>query len=84
MVSYITKSKSVITLSKEKYLRLKQEAEAYRIMVAKVFELPLRDQVDAVIADFKATDLYTKEFLMDLKDGLNKSSYSKKYANKTH
>jgi len=72
-----------VTLLKQDYLRLKQEAEAYRNMVAKVFELPLRDPVGEVVADFRATDLYTDEFLTDLEDGLRKSSYAKKYAHQT-
>lgn len=72
-----------VTLSKQEYLRLKQQAQAYRIMAARMFELPLRDPVDEVVADFKATDLYTDEFLADLEDGLRKSSYAKKYANQT-
>ena len=69
------------TLSKQEYLRLKQQAQAYRTLAAKVFEMPLRDPVAEVVADFKATALYTKEFLVDLEDGLRKSSYVQKYAN---
>ena len=72
-----------ITVSKQEYLRLKQLAQAYRIMAARMFELPLRDPVDEVVADFRATDLYTEEFLLDLEDGLRKSSYAKKYASQT-
>lgn len=74
-----------ITLSKQDYLRLKQQAQAYRMMAARMFELPLRDPIDEVIADFRATGLYTNEFLIELEDGLRKSSYAKRYANqKTH
>lgn len=72
-----------IALPKQEYLHLKQQAQAYRIMAARMFELPLRDPVDEVVADFRATDLYTDEFLLDLEDGLRKSSYAKKYANQT-
>ncbi|MFH1225951.1 MAG: hypothetical protein V1684_01525 [bacterium] len=36
-------------------------------------------KINKVVADFKATNLYTKEFLTDLEDGLHKSSYAKKY-----
>lgn len=35
-------------------------------------------KIKKVVADFKATNLYTKEFLTDLEDGLHKSSYVKK------
>jgi hypothetical protein len=72
---------NVVTLPKVEYLRLKQQAEAYRTMAARMFELPLKDSVGEVVADFSATDLYTDEFLADLEDGLRKSSYAKKYAN---
>lgn len=70
-----------IALPKQEYLRLKQQAQAYRTMVARMFELPLRDSINEVVADFRATNLYTEEFLSDLEDGLRKSSYAKKYAN---
>lgn len=78
-----TSQQSVVTLPTVEYLRLKQQAEAYRTMAARMFELPLRDSVGEVVADFRATGLYTDEFLIDLEDGLRKSSYAKKYANQT-
>lgn len=71
----------VVSLPKEEYLHLKQQAQFYRVMAARVFELPLRDPASDVVADFRATDLYEEEFLADLEDGLRKSSYAKKYAN---
>lgn len=83
MVNHSIPVNDAITLSKQEYLRLKQQAQAYRIMAARMFELPLRDPIDEVVADFRATDLYTDEFLKDLEDGLRKSSYAKKYANQT-
>ena len=73
----------VVTVPKKEYLRLKKQAQAYLTMAARMFELPLRDPVDEVVADFKATDLYTDDFLGDLEDGLRNSSYSKRYANQT-
>ncbi|MDP4010619.1 MAG: hypothetical protein Q8P72_00140 [Candidatus Roizmanbacteria bacterium] len=72
-----------VTLPKQEYLRLKQQAQAYQTMVARMYELPLMDPIGEVVADFKNTDLYTDEFLVDLEDGLRKSSYTKKYANQT-
>ena len=83
MANHTKQLNDAVTLPKQDYLRLKQEAEAYRSMAAKVFELPLRDPVDEVVADFRATDLYTDKFLTDLEDGLRKSSYAKKYAHQT-
>lgn len=81
MANHTATKNDTITLPKHDYLRLKKQAQAYLNMAAKMFELPLRDPVDEVIADFKATDLYTDEFLTDLEDGLRKSTYSKRYAN---
>jgi len=78
-----TAQQNTITLSRPEYLRLKQQAEAYRTMTAKMFELPLRDTVSEVVSDFKSSDLYTDEFLIDLEDGLRKSSYAKKHAHQT-
>lgn len=70
----------MVKVPKMEYLRLKKQAEAYRIISARVFELPLCDPIHAVVDDFRETDLYTEEFLADLEDGLRKSSYTKKYA----
>jgi len=83
MANHPTPVSDAITLSKQEYLRLKQQAQAYRMMAARMFELPLRDPIDEVVADFRATGLYTEEFLTDLEDGLRKSSYAKRYANQT-
>ena len=35
-----------------------------------------KDFIENVIVDFKATELYSDEFLRDLEDGLLKSSYT--------
>ena len=83
MANHPTPINDSIALPKQEYLRLKQQSQAYRTMAARMFELPLRDPIDEVVADFRATDLYTDEFLTDLEDGLRKSSYTKKYANQT-
>ena len=80
MSNYTKQIKDAVTLSKQEYLSLKQQAQAYRALAAKVFELPLKDPITEV-ADFKTAGLYTKEFLADLEDGLRKSSYARKYAN---
>lgn len=37
--------------------------------------IPFRkDRIEAILADFKATNLYEEDFLQDLEDGLKKSS----------
>lgn len=77
------KTKEAVTLPKSEYLRLKNQAQAYRALASQVFAMPLEDSVEGVVADFKATGLYTEDFLTDLEDGLRKSSYSKRYANQT-
>ena len=83
MIQHTAYATDAVTLSKEEYQRLKQQAQAYRAMAAKVFELPFKDKdpVSGVLADFRATDLYEEDFLADLEDGLRKSSYTKRYAN---
>ena len=80
MIQHTKQLDNAVILPKQEYLRLKQEAEAYRNLAAKVFELPLRDPVSEILADFRSTDLYNEDFLIDLEDGLRKSSYTKKYA----
>ena len=62
-----------VTLPKREYSRLKQQAKAYRDIIAKMFEMPLRDTVSEVVSDFRSSNLYTDKFLIDLEDGLRKS-----------
>jgi hypothetical protein len=33
-----------------------------------------KDKIDSILADFEATDLYEDQFLLDLKEGLKRSS----------
>lgn len=80
MMSKKGKLAEIVSLPKNEYLRLKQEACAYRFMATKMYELPLKDPVENIMADFKSTDLYTDDFLADMEEGLRKSSYAKKYA----
>lgn len=70
-----------ITLSKIEYDQLKRQAGAYQKFASHFFELVITDPIANVIKDFRNTDLYTEKFLVDLEDGLRKSSYSQKYAN---
>lgn len=83
MAHHHVQFKDKVTLPRREYLRLKQQAQAYRVLAAEVFALPLRNPIDEVMADFRATDLYTGQFLTDLEDGLRRSSYMKKYAHQT-
>lgn len=70
--------KETVTLSRPEYARLRRQAKAYRALASKVFELPLRDPVGEVADDFRATGLYSDDFLKDLEEGLRKSSYAKR------
>ena len=68
---------SEITISKEEYKKLKQQAKAYKKLTGSLFEFVIRDQVEDVVKDFRKTNLYTNEFIKELEDGLRKSSYNK-------
>lgn len=68
-----------ITITKTGYRQLRRCAEAYKKLLEEFFESFTTDSIDGVVEDFRKTDLYTEEFLEDLKSGLNKSSYAKKH-----
>lgn len=72
-----------ITLSKAEYERLKRQSAAYRKFAVKLFELIVKDPIEEVVEDFRRTNLYNEDFLKDLDSGLRKSSYAKKYGDKT-
>ncbi len=67
---------SRITISKTEYKKLKKESKAYRAVASRLFEILIKDPVKAVVDDFRASGLYSKEFIDDLEDGLKKSSYT--------
>ena len=81
MIKDMTSVRGSITITKQDYLQLTQQAQAYRTLSARMFALPLRDTAEDVVTDFRATNLYTDEFLSDLEDGLRKSSYVEKDGN---
>ncbi|MFH1030592.1 MAG: hypothetical protein V1770_05025 [bacterium] len=62
-----------ITISKNRYERLKRQADAYKKFAADFYSLAMGDTVEEVVDDFKNTGIYTKGFLCDLEDGLKKS-----------
>ncbi len=72
-----------ITLPKNEFNQLKQQALAYRKFATKFFDLIIRDSVKDVVNDFRTTNLYTEGFLQDLETGLSDSSYFQNYGNKT-
>ncbi len=67
---------SEVTISKEEYRQLKQQAKAYKKLTGHLFEFVVRDRVEDVVKDFRKTKLYTNEFIKELEDGLQKSSYT--------
>ncbi len=67
---------SEVTISKEEYRQLKQQAKAYKKLTGHLFEFVIRDRVEDVVKDFRKTKLYTNEFIKELEDGLQKSSYT--------
>ena len=69
---------ATITIPKTEYSKLKRQAEAYKKLSSRFFEFMVKDPIEEVINDFRKTNLYTKEFLIDLEGGLRKSSYGKK------
>mgnify|MGYP001580440669 CR=1 FL=1 len=71
-----------VTLPEVEYKQLKRQADAYKKMAAKLFELTIKDSIEDVVEDFRRTDLYTDGFLKDLESGLRKSSYARKHATK--
>jgi len=72
-----------VAIPKTEYKRLKRQAMAYRRFAEKFFESIIKDPIEEVVEDFRKTNLYTEDFLKDLESGLRKSSYAKKYGNKT-
>ena len=74
--------KEIITLPKNEFNQLKQQAMAYRKFASEFFDLLIRDSAKDVVNDFRATNLYTEGFLQDLETGLADSSYFQNYDNK--
>ncbi|MBK5286528.1 MAG: hypothetical protein JJE25_14105 [Bacteroidia bacterium] len=68
--------RDTMTISKAEYRKLQRQAKAYQKLMSQMFESALSGSVDAVVEDFRNTDLYSEAFLKDLKEGLQKSSYA--------
>lgn len=67
-----------VIIPQTKYTQLKRQAAAYQRLTTRLFESVLRDPIKEVVEDFRATELYSKDFLADLESGLRKSSYAKR------
>jgi len=76
-------NKDTVTLSKNEYEQLKQQAMAYKKFTANFFYFLIKDSVKDVVNDFRKTNLYADGFLNDLEAGLFDSSYFQNYGHKT-
>ena len=59
-----------ITISKTEYQRLIVQSNLYKQLAGKIAESLIEIPVEDVVEDFRSTNLYTKGFLRDLRDGL--------------
>lgn len=70
---------ATVRISEKEYKRLSRQARAFRLFATHVFESVLRDPLEDVVEDFRKTGKYIPEFLVDLEDGLRKSSFAKRH-----
>jgi glucan phosphoethanolaminetransferase (alkaline phosphatase superfamily) len=66
-----------VTIPKREYKKLVSKAKAYEKLAESFYQNTLNEPVEAIVSDFRKTNLYTDEFLKDLEDGLKKSSLSR-------
>ncbi len=66
-----------ITIPKVEYIKLKKQSRAYRAVATRLLELLIKDPIKTIVEDFRNVGLYSKEFLIDMENGLLKSSYGK-------
>ena len=68
---------STITIPKPEYEVLKKRAQAYEELAGLFFKKAKAAPVEEIVEDFTKIGLYSKEFLHDLRIGLEHSSKSK-------
>ncbi len=66
-----------VTIPQTEYTHLLKQVTAYRKLVGDLFGSVIHGSVEDVVMDFRKTNLYTDEFLVDLESGLKKSSLGK-------
>jgi hypothetical protein len=66
-----------ITIPKAEYELLKSQEQIYRLIASDFFKTIGDDNLKNLISEFKDTNLYTNDFLLDLENGLAKSTYFK-------
>jgi hypothetical protein len=69
---------TTVTIPQKEYRMLKQQSVAYKKLTTQIFDAVVKDDITTVVDDFRKTELYTPEFLLDLEHGLAKSSYGSK------
>lgn len=68
---------NTLTIPKNEYDLLNSQASAYKKLISRLFEFVVKDNEENLINDFRQTNLYSEDFLNDLKSGIQKSSYLK-------
>jgi hypothetical protein len=65
-----------ITIPKEKYERLLLIEEAYTKLFKVMLDSYNANLIEPVVKDFEDTGIYSEEFIKDLREGLQKSTYA--------
>lgn len=65
-----------VTIPKEKYKRLLSIEKAYTRLTKIFLDSAIENSINPVVKDFEKSELYSKEFIKDLREGLSKSSYA--------
>ena len=73
---------SMVTIPKTEYQSLVNQANAYRKIASRFAAQVIETPVTQVVENFRATKKYSKEFLVDLEDGLKDLRKSKSWKSK--
>ena len=73
---------STVTIPKAEYKTLISQANAYRKIASGFAAQVIETPVAQVVENFRATKKYSKEFLIDLEDGLKDLRKSKSWRSK--
>jgi predicted transcriptional regulator len=63
---------SRITISKTEYSKLRKESKAYQDLMVGLFEQIIKNPIENIVDDFRASNIYSKKFITDLESGLRK------------
>jgi len=73
---------STVTIPKTQYQALVRQANAYRKIASGFATQVIETPVTQVVENFRATKKYSKEFIVDLEDGLKDLRKSKSWRSK--